>query len=91
MKKFTTDLVKQFQYNPNTGKFGSPKIIISEELPSSIMYHEGWLYVTGRGTVGAGDKELRERNEPLIPMSPGVFARLSHRDFAAFTTIRFRV
>jgi len=51
MKKFTTDLVKQFNYNRATGKFGSPKVIIAEELPSTIMYHEGWLYVTGRGTV----------------------------------------
>jgi quinoprotein glucose dehydrogenase len=51
MKKFTTDLVKQFTYNRATGKFGPPKIIISEELPSSILYHDGWLYVTGRGTV----------------------------------------
>lgn len=51
MKKFTTDLVKQYSYNPSTGKFGPPKVIISEELPSSILYHDGWLYVTGRGTV----------------------------------------
>ncbi|HEY1189692.1 MAG TPA: PVC-type heme-binding CxxCH protein, partial [Gemmata sp.] len=51
MKKFTTDLIKQFKYNAGTGKFDPPKIIISEELPSSILYHEGYLYVTGRGTV----------------------------------------
>jgi putative membrane-bound dehydrogenase-like protein len=51
MKKFTTDLVKQYKYNPATGKFDAPKIIIAEELPSTILYHEGWLYVTGRGTV----------------------------------------
>jgi quinoprotein glucose dehydrogenase len=51
MKKFTTDLVKQYSYNPKSGKFGAPKVIISEELPSSILYHDGWLYVTGRGTV----------------------------------------
>jgi putative membrane-bound dehydrogenase-like protein len=51
MKKFTFDLVKQFTYNPATGKFHPPKVIIAEELPSSILYHDGWLYVTGRGTV----------------------------------------
>ena len=51
MKKFTTDLVKHFKPNPATGKFGSPQIIISEELPSSILYHDDSLYVTGRGTV----------------------------------------
>ena len=51
MKKFTTDLIKVFKYNAGTGKFDKPQTIISEELPSSILYHEGYLYVTGRGTV----------------------------------------
>lgn len=51
MKKFTTDLVKAFKYDAGTGKFGKPQTIISEELPSSILWHEGYLYVTGRGTV----------------------------------------
>jgi quinoprotein glucose dehydrogenase len=51
MKKFTFDLVKQFTYNASTGTFHPPKVIIAEELPSSILYHDGWLYVTGRGTV----------------------------------------
>src|SRR5262245_36619375 len=51
MKKFTTDLVKVFTYNASTGKFNKPQTIISEELPSSIIWHEGYLYVTGRGTV----------------------------------------
>ncbi len=51
MKKFTTDLIKQYKYNATTGKFDKPQIIISEELPSSIIWHEGYLYVTGRGTV----------------------------------------
>ncbi|HEY3787440.1 MAG TPA: PVC-type heme-binding CxxCH protein [Urbifossiella sp.] len=51
MKKFTMDVVKEFRFNANTGKFGPPKAIIGEELPSSILYHDGWLYVTGRGTV----------------------------------------
>lgn len=51
MKKFTTDVVKHFVWNRTTQKFNPPKTIIAEELPSSIMYHDGWLYVTGRGTV----------------------------------------
>ncbi|HXD85479.1 MAG TPA: PVC-type heme-binding CxxCH protein, partial [Urbifossiella sp.] len=51
MKKFTMDVVKQFPFNAATGKFGAPRAIIGEELPSSILYHDGWLYVTGRGTV----------------------------------------
>ena len=51
MKKFTMDVVKQIPFNSATGKFEKPRAIIGEELPSSILYHDGWLYVTGRGTV----------------------------------------
>ncbi len=51
MKKFTTDLVKMFRYDPRTGRFDKPQTIIAEELPSSILWHDGYLYVTGRGTV----------------------------------------
>ncbi|QJW93691.1 PVC-type heme-binding CxxCH protein [Frigoriglobus tundricola] len=51
MKKFTTDLIKVFRYNAGTGLFDKPQTIIAEELPSSILWHEGYLYVTGRGTV----------------------------------------
>ncbi len=51
MKKFTMDVVKHIPFNAATGKFEKPRAIIGEELPSSILYHDGWLYVTGRGTV----------------------------------------
>lgn len=51
MKKFTTDVVKHFTHNAKTGRFDPPRVIIAEELPSSILWHDGWLYVTGRGTV----------------------------------------
>lgn len=51
MKKFITDWVKHLKYDPSTGKFGSPKTIIADELPSSILHHDGWLYLSGRGTV----------------------------------------
>ena len=51
MKKFTTDVVKHFKYNPATGKFGPLAAIIADYLPSSILYHDDYLYLTGRGTV----------------------------------------
>ena len=51
MKKFVTDVVKHFTVDPATGKFNAGRVIIAEELPSSVLWHDGWLYVTGRGTV----------------------------------------
>lgn len=51
MKKFATDWVKELRYDPAQRKFGGARVIIADELPSSILYHEGWLYLSGRGTV----------------------------------------
>ncbi|MCE9562417.1 MAG: HEAT repeat domain-containing protein [Planctomycetes bacterium] len=69
MKKFTTDLVKQ--YKPNVaGRFDPPKVIIAEELPSTIMYHEGWLYVTGRGTVRRWRQNVQATTGAGAPSRP---------------------
>ncbi|HET6575589.1 MAG TPA: PVC-type heme-binding CxxCH protein [Fimbriiglobus sp.] len=51
MRKFVTDPVKKLRYNPATRTYDKAEIIIAEELPSSLLYHDGWLYTSGRGTV----------------------------------------
>lgn len=51
MKKFVTDPVKVLRYNPAKGVFDKSEVIFTDELPSSILWHDGWLYTTGRGTV----------------------------------------
>ena len=51
MKKFVTDPVKVLRYNPAKGIFDKSEVIFTDELPSSILWHDGWLYTTGRGTV----------------------------------------
>ena len=51
MKKFVTDPVKVLRYNTAKGIFDKSDIIFTDELPSSILWHDGWLYTTGRGTV----------------------------------------
>ena len=51
MRKFTTDPVKVLKLNAATGKYDKAETIISEELPSTVLIHDGWLYTTGRGTV----------------------------------------
>lgn len=66
MKKFTMDPVKLFLPDPATGKYGRGRTIIGEELPSSILWHDGWLYVTGRGTV------RRWRQAPATGLTTGV-------------------
>ena len=50
MRKFVTDPVKVLKLN-SKGIYDKAETIISEELPSTVLYHDGWLYTTGRGTV----------------------------------------
>jgi putative membrane-bound dehydrogenase-like protein len=51
MKKFVADLVKVLRPNLITGKYDRAEPIIADELPSTIVYHDGWLYTASRGTV----------------------------------------
>jgi len=51
MRKFSTDPIKELKLNPATGIYDKAVPIISEELPSTLLWHDGWLYTTGRGTV----------------------------------------
>ncbi|MEO2088241.1 MAG: PVC-type heme-binding CxxCH protein [Gemmataceae bacterium] len=51
MKKFVGDPLKEMTYNPKTGRFDAAKVVIVDELPSTVLYHDGWIYLTGRGTV----------------------------------------
>jgi len=51
MRKFTMDPVKVLKLNAATGKYDTAQTVIAEELPSTLLIHDGWLYTTGRGTV----------------------------------------
>jgi putative membrane-bound dehydrogenase-like protein len=51
MKKFVTDPVKVLRLNPKSGVYDRADVVIAEELPSSLLYHDGWLYTASRGTV----------------------------------------
>jgi putative membrane-bound dehydrogenase-like protein len=51
MKKQIKDVVKVLRDSKNTGTYDSSTVMLEDELPSSILLHDGWLYLTGRGTV----------------------------------------
>lgn len=51
MRKPTKDRVKLLGYNANKGVYDSAKVVLEEELPSSILIHDGWMYLSGQGTV----------------------------------------
>lgn len=51
MKKPIRDWVKLFRWNADKKAFDPPKVLLEDELPSSILVHEDWIYLTGQGTV----------------------------------------
>jgi putative membrane-bound dehydrogenase-like protein len=55
MKKHVKDVVKVLRHarerDAATPGYNEATVILEEELPSSILIHDGWLYVSGRGTV----------------------------------------
>ncbi|QEL16306.1 PVC-type heme-binding CxxCH protein [Limnoglobus roseus] len=51
MKKWIGDPLKELTLNGATGQYDAAKVIVMDELPSTVLYHDGWMYLTGRGTV----------------------------------------
>jgi quinoprotein glucose dehydrogenase len=51
MKKPVKDRVKVLRDTKGTGVYDEASVILEDELPSSILLHDGWLYLSGRGTV----------------------------------------
>jgi quinoprotein glucose dehydrogenase len=51
MTKNVKDVVKVLRDTKGKGVYDEAKVILEDELPSSILLHDGWLYLSGRGTV----------------------------------------
>jgi putative membrane-bound dehydrogenase-like protein len=51
MTKRVQDVVKVLRDTKGKGVYDEAKVILEEELPSSILLHDGWMYLSGRGTV----------------------------------------
>jgi putative membrane-bound dehydrogenase-like protein len=51
MKKRVKDVVKTLADSKGKGIYDKSTTILEEELPSSILLHDGWLYLSGRGSI----------------------------------------
>src|SRR5262249_32034278 len=51
MKKRVKDVLKILDFKPRPEVDVQSRIILDDELPSSILLHERWLYLSGRGNV----------------------------------------
>lgn len=51
MKKRTKDVLKILKWNPDKKLYDQSEVILEDELPSTILLHNGWIYTASRGTV----------------------------------------
>src|SRR5262249_42010099 len=51
MRKPVRDRVKVLSDSTGRGVFDRARVVLEDELPSSILLHDGWLYLSGQGTV----------------------------------------
>lgn len=51
LKKSVKDVVKRLRDTNGDGVFDEAKVVLEDELPASILLHDGWIYLSGRGTV----------------------------------------
>ncbi len=67
MKKRVLDTVKTLASSKNNPFWDTDKVILRHGLPSSILLHDGWLYLSGRGSIwrykqnkSGGDYDIKE-------------------------------
>jgi len=51
MKKKSKDVLKVLRYNAEKKIYDKSELVLEDELPSSILVHDGWIYLSGRATV----------------------------------------
>jgi quinoprotein glucose dehydrogenase len=51
VRKPTKDWVKLLSDTKGKGVYDQARVILHEELPSSILVHDDWIYLSGQGTV----------------------------------------
>jgi quinoprotein glucose dehydrogenase len=51
MSKRVKDVVKTLRDTRSKGVYDRAETILEDELPSSILLHDGWIYLSGRGSV----------------------------------------
>jgi putative membrane-bound dehydrogenase-like protein len=51
MKKRVKDVLKVLRDAKKKGTYDESKVVLEDELPSSILLHDGWIYLSGRGSI----------------------------------------
>ncbi len=75
MKKKVLDQVKVL-HRDDEGLYTRAEVILEDQLPSSILVHDGWVYLSGRGTV--------RRYRPSKPDGPYDIKEVIAKGFCGF-------
>ena len=51
LKKADKDVIKRLVFNKENGIYDKATVILEDEFPSGMLFHDGWLYVAGQGSV----------------------------------------
>jgi putative membrane-bound dehydrogenase-like protein len=51
LTKRVKDVVKTLKASKGDGVWDQAQVVLEDELPSGILLHDGWIYLSGRGTV----------------------------------------
>ncbi len=77
MRKPVKDWVKLLTDRHGKGVYDDARVLLHEEIPSSILIHDDWMYVTGQGTVRRYplSQVLRESQNGKRDFTPEVIAQ----------------
>lgn len=80
VKKSVKDVVKVLRDTKGKGVYDQSEVILEDELPSSILVNDGWLYLSGRGSVrrykladltAKGEGEAKEAKPETVALGFG--------------------
>src|SRR5262249_49139779 len=84
MKKPVKDRVKILTLG-GKGVYDKAKHLLDEELPSSILIHDDWLYVTGQGTVRRYRLDDIAKGKPKVEVIAQGFCGFHHHQVSGLT------
>ncbi len=86
MRKPVKDRVSTLSFNAAKGVYDKARKVLDEELPSSILIHDGWMYLSGQGTVRRYRlDELGEGKKPRPEVIAHGFCGFHHHQVSGLT------
>jgi quinoprotein glucose dehydrogenase len=85
-KKRVKDVVKVLSHGDAKSTYDKARVVLEDEFPANILFHDGWLYLSGRGTVKwllrlleEEDTALRESAVRALGTTPAGAKRVARR------------